>query len=520
MRTVLLDGRSLTTEAVLAVAESRAKVECAPDAMERVRLARATVEGIIARGEVVYGINTGFGALVNTQIGPEDLERLQLNLIRSHATAIGEALPNTQVRAMMVVRLNSLLGGHSGVHEDPLRQLESYLNLGITPVVPRLGSLGASGDLAPLSHVALCLIGEGEVEYNGRQMPAQEALTINGMMPCKLRAKDGLSLINGTSQMTSLLALAFERLHSLLPMADAILCMSLEARRCTLRPFSEEVHHVRPHPGQQHVAGRVVRLMQGSPNLLDHADCDRVQDAYSFRCSPQVHGVTFERAMALKSVVDIELNSVTDNPLVFPDPSNPGPHEIVSQGNFHGEILGQTADNMTLALFEQASMSERRMDQMLDPARSGGRPFLARQSGLESGLMIVHYVAGAALSELHGHVMPRSAFSTVTSGGQEDHVSMGATSCMNLMLALDRFTDVLAAELLIAAEAAEDLPAPMSDALNQLHRLVRAVVPPLQTDRSTAADLRVINENLTNGRWWSELAGTTPLMDASTSGQA
>ena len=514
MRTVILDGRSLTTEAVLAVAESRALVECAPDAMERVRLARAVVEGIIDRGEVVYGINTGFGALVNTRIGPEDLGQLQVNLVRSHATAIGEPMPDIHVRAMMVVRLNSLLGGHSGVHEDPIKQLVSFLNLGITPVVPRLGSLGASGDLAPLSHVALGLIGEGMVKFDERVQPAQEALTLNGLIPCTLRAKDGLSLINGTSQMTSLLALASERLHTLLPMADAVLCMSLEARRCTIRPFSPEVHRVRPHPGQQHVAKRVMRLMHGSTNLSDHADCERVQDAYSFRCAPQVHGVTHERMCALNNVVEIELNSVTDNPLVFPDPSNPGPHEVVSQGNFHGEILGQTADNMTLALFEQASMSERRMDQMLDPARSGGRPFLARQSGLESGLMIVHYVAGAALSELHGHVMPRSAFSTVTSGGQEDHVSMGATACMNLMSAIDRFTDVLSAELLIASEAAEDLPAPMSEAMIQLHRLVRFDVPVLLSDRSTAEDLRIISEHLRSGSWWSELAGTSALMGA------
>ena len=512
MRTVVLDGRSLTSEAVVAVAEARAKVECAPDALERVRLARSTVEGIIERGEVVYGINTGFGALVNTRINADDLEQLQVNLIRSHATGIGEPMPHAHVRAMMVVRLNSLLGGHSGVHEDPLRQLEAFLNQGITPIVPRLGSLGASGDLAPLSHVALALIGEGSVQYEGRTLLAKEALATCGLLPCTLRAKDGLSLINGTSQMTSMLALAAERLHTLLPMADAVLCMSLEARRCTVRPFAPEVHAVRPHLGQQHVAARVMRMMQGSQNLADHADCDRVQDAYSFRCSPQVHGVTYERMLALNAVVDIELNAVTDNPLVFPDPSNPGPHEVVSQGNFHGEILGQTADNMVLALFEQASMAERRMDQMLDPARSGGRPFLARESGLESGLMIVHYVAGAALSELHGHVMPRSAFSTVTSGGQEDHVSMGATACMNLLGAIDRFTDVLAAEILIAAEAAEDLPASMSEPLILLHRLIRKDVPVLLTDRSTSDDLRLITERLNSRQWWSELTAATSLM--------
>lgn len=513
MRTVLLDGRNLTAEAVVAIAESRATVECAPDALERVRVARATVEGIIERGETVYGINTGFGALVNTTIDASDLERLQLNLIRSHATAVGEPMSDMLVRAMMVVRLNSLLAGHSGVHEDPLLQLVAFLNHGISPVVPRLGSLGASGDLAPLSHVALALIGEGVVRFNGNEVPAKDALMECGLVPCKLRAKDGLSLINGTSQMTALLAVASESLHHLLPMADVILCMSLEARRCTTRPFEPQVHAVRPHEGQLHVAARVMRLMHGSPNLDDHVDCDRVQDAYSFRCSPQVHGVTYERAKSLSDVLSIELNAVTDNPLVFPNPSNPGPHEIVSQGNFHGEILGQTADAMTLALFEQASMSERRMDQMLDPARSGGRPFLAHQSGLESGLMIVHYVAGASLAELHGHASPRSAFSTVTSGGQEDHVSMGATACMNLLNAIQRFVEVLAAELLIAAEATEDLHLPMAESVASLHGLVRNIVPPLTTDRSTAPDLKLLIEALHAGSWHAMLSEIHPIHD-------
>ncbi len=501
MRTVVLTGSQLTSFDVMAVARSEARVRISEAALERVRAARRTVDGILERGETVYGINTGFGALVNTTIGPEDVERLQVNLIRSHATALGQPLSIVRTRAMMTVRLNSLVNGHSGVHEDPLHLMVDLLNAGITPVVPHLGSLGASGDLAPLSHMALVLIGEGEVWHNGVPSPASDVLQEAGLPPIRLRAKDGLSLINGTSLMSSLLAEADVLLHHLLPMADLILCGALEARRCSIRPFDPRIHAVRPHPGQRKVAARVTRWMEHSANVADHADCDRVQDPYSFRCAAQVHGVTSERFDALSTTVRIELNAVTDNPLIFPDPASPGPHEVISQGNFHGEILGQTADAMALALFEQASMSERRMDQLLDPARSGGRAFLAHSSGLESGLMIVHYVAGAALSEMHGGVLPRSAFSTVTSGGQEDHVSMGATACFNLLHVIERFVDVLACEALIACEAIEDLPVQPSQAVQTLHKQVRSVADPLTEDRSTSSDLESIGAALRAGSW-------------------
>jgi histidine ammonia-lyase len=501
MRTVVLTGSQLTSFDVMAIARSEATVRISEAALERVRVARRTVDGILERGETVYGINTGFGALVNTTIGPDDVERLQVNLIRSHATALGEPLSIVRTRAMMVVRLNSLVKGHSGVHEDPLHLMVELLNAGITPVVPHLGSLGASGDLAPLSHMALVLIGEGEVWHNGVPVPSTDVLNDAGLTPIRLRAKDGLSLINGTSLMSSLLAEADVLLHDVLPMADLILCGALEARRCSIRPFDPRIHAVRPHPGQRKVAARVTRWMEQSANVADHEDCDRVQDPYSFRCAAQVHGVTSERFDALSTTVRVELNAVTDNPLIFPDPVSPGPHEVISQGNFHGEILGQTADAMALALFEQASMSERRMDQMLDPARSGGRAFLARSSGLESGLMIVHYVAGAALSEMHGSVLPRSAFSTVTSGGQEDHVSMGATACFNLLRVLDRFVDVLACEALIACEAMEDLPVQPSQAVQTLHKQVRSVAEPLTEDRSTSGELESIGAALRTGSW-------------------
>lgn len=510
MRNVVLTGAQLTAHDVVQVGKGEATVSIGPAALERVRLARRTVEGILARDETVYGINTGFGALVNTRIGEGDLERLQVNLIRSHATAIGDALSIERTRAMMVVRLNSLVKGHSGVHEDPLHLLVDLLNRNITPVVPHRGSLGASGDLAPLSHMALALLGEGEVWSADGPIPALEALRDAGLTPVRLRAKDGLSLINGTSLMTALLAESAVRLEHLLQMSDLILCASLEARRCSVKPFDSRVHEARPHVGQLRVAERVTRFLQGSPNMADHADCDRVQDPYSFRCAAQVHGATLQRFIELQGVVEIELNAATDNPLVFPDPANPGPHEVLSQGNFHGEILGQTADGMVLALFEQGSMSERRMDQMLDPARSGGPPFLAQHSGLESGLMIVQYVAGASLAELHGSILPRTGFSTVTSAGQEDHVSMGATACFNLLEALDRFTEVLACELLIAGEALERLPAPPADPVGMLHGEIRRVVPPLEGDRSTHRDLVVLTEGLASGRWATLIGAVHP----------
>jgi histidine ammonia-lyase len=511
MRNVVLTGSQLTPFDVMAIAKGEATVSIADAALERVRAARRTVDGILDRGETVYGINTGFGALVNTTIGSSDLERLQVNLLRSHATALGEPLSESRTRAMMTVRLNSLVKGHSGVHEDPLHLLVDLLNHGITPYVPHLGSLGASGDLAPLAHMALVLIGEGLVWSESKAVPSLNVLREAGLNPIHLRAKDGLSLINGTSLMAALLAEASVMLQRLVPMADLVLCASLESRRCSVRPFDPRIHDVRPHPGQRIVANRVTQWMQGSPNVADHADCDRVQDPYSFRCAAQVHGVTVERLEALQKTIAVELNAVTDNPLVFPDPSNPGPHEVISQGNFHGEVLGQTADSTALALFEHASISERRMDQILDPARSGGRPFLARTSGLESGLMIVHYVAGAALAEMHGGILPRSGFSTVTSGGQEDHVSMGATACFNLLRVIDRFADVLSCEALIACEAIEGLPVQPSDAVRTLHQLVRSVVPALLEDRSTTTDLEAIREALLSGSWLAVVDSLHPV---------
>jgi histidine ammonia-lyase len=504
--TVNLDGSTLSPAEVERIATNNADVKISDDAWGKVEIARNVVDGILERGETVYGINTGFGALVHQRISPDDLAQLQTNLIRSHATALGDAMSRSSVRAMMAVRINSLVKGHSGVHPDVLKQLVDFLNNDIVPFVPRIGSLGASGDLAPLSHMALALLGEGMVlDAENKPAPTSTVLREHGLIGIKLRAKDGLSLINGTSQMLAFLTLAERKLNALLPLADLILCTSMEARKASVQPSDSRVHNARPHPGQNLVAQRIRALMANSPILHSHTDCERVQDAYSFRCAPQVHGAVLQRYWSMADTLNIELNSATDNPLIFPEPKNPGPHEVISQGNFHGEVIALAADSMAAALFELGSISERRIDQMLDPARSELPPFLAKNSGLESGLMIVQYVAGASLAELHGHATPRAAFSTSTSAGQEDHVSMGATAAWNLLEATQRLSEVLACELFVACEALEFEPLSPSPYVAALKQRVRTIAKPLDGDRSTSKELIDIAHELAEGAWLARI---------------
>ena len=503
--TVSLDGETLSSLQVELVSKGLSKVKIGQSAEIKIKKARKVVEDILHSDKIVYGINTGFGALVKEKISKEDLETLQLNLIRSHATGLGELMQKEQVRAMMCVRANSLAKGNSGVSLAAVQQIVDLLNLDIIPAIPRIGSLGASGDLAPLSHLALTLIGEGYVLSDNGPIPSKAVLQDNGLIPLKLGAKDGLSLINGTSQMLAMLCEADWRLRGMLKMSDIIFGASLDARECTLTPFDKRIHDARPHVGQIEISKRIRKIMEKSKILESHIECDRVQDAYSFRCTPQVHGAVYEQFLALQNKVTIELNSVTDNPLIFPSVSKSGEYDVISQGNFHGEILALTADNMSLALFEIASISERRMDQMLDPARSGLPAFLAENSGLESGLMIVQYVAGASLSEMRGHANPRSAFSTTTSAGQEDHVSMGATACSNLLSSIKRFSEVLACEALIAAQALDLNKNTSSPYVESLRNLIANNCKPLKGDRSTSEDLILIAKSIHDCSWISKI---------------
>ncbi len=502
---ITLDGNTLTSSEIWRAAKNNLQVKLSDDSWDRIIKSRKVVEDILSSGEIVYGINTGFGSLVNQTISGEDLQQLQVNLIRSHATGIGELMSRASVRCMMIVRINSFAKGFSGVHPNVVQQLIDFVNLGITPAVPRIGSLGASGDLAPLSHMALALIGEGEVlDVNGGVSETKDVLLANGLIPLELGAKDGLSLINGTSQMLSLLIEAEQYLSQLIPLSDLIMCVSLEAFKGSVKPADERVHKARPHPGQLLVSSRIRKIMKGSAILDSHAECDKVQDPYSFRCVPQVHGAVNECLAQLRATLEIEINSTTDNPLVFFDSKN-GEDRIVSQGNFHGEVLALVADKMSLAIFELASISERRMDQLLDSKKSGLPAFLANNSGLESGLMIVQYVAGASLSELHGHSAPRTAFSTSTSAGQEDHVSMGATACWNLVQSTKRLSEVLACELLIASQALEFESLEPSPFVKSVVKLVRSVSPKIQSDRSTSKDLIAISDHLISGGWLSRV---------------
>ena len=502
-RTVTLDGTTLNTLDVFDVSQGRAIVNISDDAMQRVVIARHVVERIVTGNETVYGINTGFGSLVHTQVSNDEVEQLQLNLIRSHATGIGPNLSTEIVRSMMCVRLNSLVKGHSGCHPDVVRQLEAFLNHGIHPVVPRIGSLGASGDLAPLSHLACALVGEGTVELNGQTVEAMDALRQCELAPLTLRAKDGLSLINGTSLITGMLSIAVEQLRQLLTYADIVAGMSIDATESTLTPFDLKIHHTRPHQGQLFVAKRMQNIMSDSKILHDHSECIRVQDPYSFRCIPQVHGPVQESFHKLIETVSIELNSSTDNPLIFPTPENPGSHEVVSQGNFHAEVLALVADAMSLALFELSSISERRIDQMLDPTRRAIRPFLAENPGLESGLMIVQYVAAASLGELRGHASPRTAFSTTTSAGQEDHVSMGATASWNLLEAIQRCSEVVSCEAFVAHRAIQMIEKPSSTCIESLMRCMNNVVLTGFSDRSTSDEIQAIAKEFTATGWLS-----------------
>ncbi|BDP44098.1 histidine ammonia-lyase (plasmid) [Deinococcus aetherius] len=490
---MILD-RHLTLSDFGRVVRGGEPVTLAPGARERLRRARAVIERIVDGDEAVYGVNTGFGKFATVRIPREELAHLQHNLIVSHAIGVGEPLPTEVVRGMMLLRAQSLALGHSGVREEVVELLLALLNAGAHPVIPAQGSVGASGDLAPLAHLALALIGQGSVDHGGAARPAAGVLADLGLAPLELQAKEGLALINGTQLMGSLLALSVLDARLLARTANLAAALTVEALRGSHRPFRDDVVRLRPHPGALEAASEVRAFLAGSEIAPSHADCGRVQDAYSLRAVPQVHGATLDVIAHAERVLATEFASVTDNPLIFPETG-----EVVSGGNFHGQPLALTADALTVAVAELASISERRCEQLLNPALSGLPGFLTPHGGLNSGLMIAQYTAAALVSENKVLSHPASVDSIPTSANQEDHVSMGAHAGRKLRQVLENTATVLSIELLCASQALDFQPLRAGAGVDGAYRFIRRLTPPLEHDRYYKPDLDCLLREVRSG---------------------
>jgi histidine ammonia-lyase len=458
---------------------------------------RDVVEEIAARGDVVYGVSTGFGKFADRIIPPHALERLQRNLIVSHAVGVGDPLSADVARAMMLLRVVALARGYSGIRPSTVQRLVDILNAGIVPVVPEQGSVGASGDLAPLAHLALLLIGEGEAWVGDERLPGGDALRRFDIAPVELGAKEGLALINGTQLMTALGALLVADARNLLEVADIAGALSLEAVRGTDRPFDPRVQEVRPHAGQRAVASHLRQLTSGSEIMRSHRhDSHRVQDPYSLRCMPQVHGAARDAVAYVADVIEVEINSATDNPLIFPDDGS-----VISCGNFHGEPLAMALDFCSIAMAEIGGIAERRIEVMLDPIFSELPPFLTEQGGVDSGYMVAQYTAAALVSENKVLAHPASVDSIPTSANQEDHVSMGVTAGLKARKILRNVENVLAIELLCGAEGIDyRRPLRTSPALEAVHRVIRSEVPHLVADRVLSPDIARAASMVADGR--------------------
>jgi len=496
-RILHLTGNNLTRADFHAVVAANRRVSLAPCARSLMKRSRALVERIIAEKRVVYGVTTGFGALSTEHIDPAQAKQLQLNLIRSHACGVGEFLSAEETRGILLLRANALAKGLSGVRPQIVDLLCGFLNHGVHPLIPSRGSVGASGDLAPLAHAALALIGEGEVVFRGRKTAAAQALRAIRKKHIVLEAKEGLALVNGTQAMLSLGLLALRHAEILVDSADVAGALSLDALRGSVVPFDERFHHSRPHPGALITARNIAGLNRGSTINASHRNCGRVQDAYSLRCMPQVHGAVREALAHAARVFEIEMNSATDNPLVFAEDG-----DVISGGNFHGQPLATALDLMAIVLTQLGGISERRIDRMVNPLTSELPAFLTHAHGLESGLMMAQVTAAALASENKILAHPASVDSIPTSGNKEDYVSMGMTAALKLRPLLANVGTILAIELLAAAQAL-DLLAPLRSGrvAEKAKSLVREISPPLKADRSLSRDIQRLTENVLGGEF-------------------
>lgn len=503
MNALHISGNDLTLEAVREVAVDRRAVLLAADARETVNRARAVVEEIVASDRVAYAITTGVGKLSDVHIGGPQIRELQLNLVRSHAVGVGAPLPIAETRAMMLLRANSLAKGHSGVRAIIIDTLCEMLNRGVTPIVPSQGSVGASGDLAPLAHLALALIGEGECfDDRGQGIASSDALKRAQIRPVVLESKESISLINGTQAMLALGTLTLLAAETLVDSADVIGGMSCDALKGTDAAFDERIHKARPHNGQIKTAANLRRMLEGSQIRESHRACGRVQDAYSLRCIPQVHGAVRDTLAHCREIFETEANSAVDNPLVFISDPRSAKGDVISGGNFHGEPLAFVLDFLAIALSALAGISERRIERLVNPALSEGLPpFLAPGAGLNSGFMMPQVTAAALVSENKVLAHPASVDSITTSGNKEDYVSMGMTAALKLRRIVENTRNVLAIEAMAVAQALDFLaPLKTSKRGQAAHTAIRFVCPTMEKDRVMYHDFERIYELIARGK--------------------
>lgn len=498
MRTIEIDGNGLSIEEVYSISnapKNTIEVKLTSAARDKILKAREYVDNIVKKGDAVYGINTGFGALSNKYIKESELESLQYNLIRSHCTGVGEPFSRLATRAIMILRANCLASGFSGVSIECIDLLLDFLNHDITPLVPEKGSVGASGDLAPLSHIALCLIGEGDVIFDGKKVRSDFAINQINKKPVTLKAKDGLALINGTAVMAALSSLAIYEAKRIAKIADIASCVTLEAVRGTRIAYDEDISKLKPHPGQLDSCHNLNLVLSGDSEIANsHIDCGKVQDPYSLRCVPQVHGAIRQTIKHAEDVLNFELNSVTDNPLIFIEQD-----KVISGGNFHGEALALSMDYLAMGMSEIANISERRVEKMMNPTFSELPAFLTKESGVNSGLMIAHVTMAALASENKYLCHPASVDSIPTSTDKEDHVSMGVTSGRKLHEVLRNVKTCLAIEFLCNTQGLYLLrPMKSNKAIEAVYELVRKHVQPIEQDRVFSHDIESIKNLISN----------------------
>jgi histidine ammonia-lyase len=490
---VRVDGHSLSLADIVLVAECRADVEPRAEALKRIERGRAVLERVLREDKVAYGVNTGVGELRTVIIPRPKIMQLQLNLVRSTACGVGEPLPEDVVRAMMLLRANALSSGHSGVRVELVRMLLNMLNSEVVPVVPRKGSVGSSGDLTPLAHMALVMVGEGEAFYQGKRVSGAEALSQAGLEPVRLHEKEGLALINGTQMMTAIGCLCLHRAEHFLHAATVAAAMGVEALKGTSQAFDARLFRLRSHPGAEKVASELRALLVGSQIIPSHQDCHEVQDAYTLRCAPQVLGACWDSLAFAIKVLEREVNSVTDNPLVFEDGS------VVSGGNFHGQPVAMALDQACLAVHVAAAFSERRIARLVDGKLSHLPDFLVKSEGLESGMMIMQYVAAALVCENKLLSSPASADSLPTSANQEDYNSMGSWAALKLMQVMENAERVVAIELICEAQALEFQKLRPGAGVQAAKRRVRSAVKRLTDDRPMHEDIEAVRNMIVAG---------------------